>query len=142
MDHLGHLVCLAPRVHLASLALRVLKELLVLMALMVSLVLLALMGHLETEEVPAYLVLMVLLVSEVHRVPRGREESRENQAKWELLAPQGYKGPQVLLARGVREESLEHLDPLDLLALGEEKVTRDLLVNLDKWEFLELLVLR
>jgi len=62
MDHLDHLVCLAPRVHPASLALRVQKELLVLMALMVSLDLLAQMGHLETEEVPAYLVLMVLLV--------------------------------------------------------------------------------
>ena len=142
MDHLGHLVCLAPKVPLASLAQKVPRELLVLMALMVSLVLQAQTGHLETEEVPAYLVLMALLVSEVHRVPRGREESRENQAKWELLAPQGYKGPQVLLARGEREESLEHLGLLDPLALGAEKVTRDLLVNLDKWEFLELLGLR
>ena len=62
MDHLGHLVCLVPRVHLASLDLRVPKASLVLMAPMVSLVLLAQMGHLETEEVPAYLVLMVLLV--------------------------------------------------------------------------------
>ena len=62
MDRLDHLVCLAHRVHLASLALRVQKELLVLMALMVSLDLLAQMGHLETEEAPAYLVLMALLV--------------------------------------------------------------------------------
>lgn len=46
------------------------------------------------------------------------------------------------MAREVREESLEHLDLLDLLALGEGKVTRDLLVNLDKWEFPELLDLR
>lgn len=62
MDHLDHLVGQAPRVPLESLALRVQKELLVLMALMESLALLDQMAHLETEEVPAYLDLMVPLV--------------------------------------------------------------------------------
>lgn len=142
MDHPDHLVGQAPRVPPASLAPRVQKELLVLMALMESLALLAPMAHLETEEVPAFLDLMALLVSEALRDPRGREGSRGNLVKWELPAPRDYKGPRVLSAREVREESLEHLDLLDLLALGVEKVTRDLLVNLDKWEFLELLGLR
>lgn len=76
------------------------------------------------------------------RGPRGREGSRGNLVKWELQVPRDYKGPRVLSAREVREESRVPLDLLDLLALGAEKVTRDLLVNLDKWEFPELLGLR
>lgn len=62
MDHPDHLVGQAPRVPLASLAPRVQKELLVQMAPMESLALLAPMARLETEEVPAYLDLMALLV--------------------------------------------------------------------------------
>lgn len=136
------MVCQAPKGLLASQALRVPRELLALMAQMVSLVHQGLMGHLETEAVPACLGPMVPLVSEGHKVPRVRGESRANLGKWAILALLDYRGPQVLLVRGEREESQGHLAPLDPQVLEAEKETRDRLGSLDKWEYLELLGLR
>ena len=136
------MACQAPRVHLESQALRVPKVLLVLMAPMVSLGPLGLMAHLETEAVLVFPALMVLLVSEVPRAPREREESQENQEKWEIQDLLDCKGLQVPSVREEKEESQGHPAPLDPQVLVEEKVTRDLQVNLDRWEFLERPALR
>ena len=136
------MVCQAPKGHLASQALRVPRELLALMAPMVSLVHQGLMGHREIEAVLAYPGPMVPLVSEGHKVPRVRGESRANLGKWAILALLDYRGPQGLLVRGEREESRGHLDPLDPQVLAAERETRDHLASLDKWEYLELLGLR
>ena len=136
------MVCQVPKGLLAFQALRVPRELLALTAPMVSLAHQGLMGHLETEAVPACLGPMVPLVSEGHKVPRVRGESRANLGKWAILALLDYRGPQVLLVRGEREESRGHLDPLDPQVLAAERETRDHLASLDKWEYLELLGLR
>ena len=131
-----------PRVLPGFLVLRVQKELLVQMGQMENVDLQDQMDHLETEAVLVFPALMVLLVSEVPRAPREREESQENQEKWEIQDLLDCKGLQVPSVREEKEESQGHPAPLDPQVLVEEKVTRDLQVNLDRWEFLERPALR
>ena len=86
---------------------------LVLMAPMVSLGPLDLMAHLETEAVLVFLGPMVPQVSEGHKVPRVRGGSQANLGKWAILDLLDFRDPQVHLVREEREESQEHLAPLD-----------------------------